>query len=219
MSKAEAVLKLSDRLTSNAVLQVVGGGRGFVVQTVDSEGPNLVITAAHCLPHLPPAHPYPVDLLERTYQRLLGPLGAEPTVWAECLFADPIIDIAVLRNPGNQELHREADAYQKLTASMQPLAIVGAPVQGRETPGHGSALLLSLDGQWLEVRVEHRHEWLSIEPEKAVVPGMSGSPIIWPEGGGAIGVVSTAEYSPVLTESLPPRIIGLLKSRPSRRKS
>jgi hypothetical protein len=35
-------------------------------------------------------------LQERTYRALLGPLGAEPTVWAECLVADPIVDIAVL---------------------------------------------------------------------------------------------------------------------------
>jgi len=31
----------------------------------------------------------------RTYQRLLGELSGEPTVWAECLFADPISDVAV----------------------------------------------------------------------------------------------------------------------------
>src|SRR6266446_3234706 len=36
---------------------------------------------------------------ERTYQRLLGELSGEPTVWAECLFADPISDVAVLGPP------------------------------------------------------------------------------------------------------------------------
>ena len=55
----------------------VGDGRGFVVQ-----GPRyqkLVVTAGHCLPFFPPCHGASY-LEERTYQRLLGPLGAEPTV-------------------------------------------------------------------------------------------------------------------------------------------
>ena len=36
---------------------------------------------------------------ERAYQRLLGELSGEPTVWAECLFADPSSDVAVLGPP------------------------------------------------------------------------------------------------------------------------
>ena len=36
---------------------------------------------------------------ERTYPSLLGPLGDQCSVWAECVFVDPIADIAVLGQP------------------------------------------------------------------------------------------------------------------------
>jgi hypothetical protein len=49
----------------------VGDGRGFVVR--DARGNYFVITAAHCLPHLPPAHAV-AQYYERTYGRLLGRL-------------------------------------------------------------------------------------------------------------------------------------------------
>ena len=58
----------------------------------------MLITAPHCLPHMPPPHPW-AFLEEKTYQRLLGPLGGERSVWAECLFVDPVGDIAVLTGP------------------------------------------------------------------------------------------------------------------------
>lgn len=45
-------------------------GRGFVLRTSDEP---LIITAAHCLPELPPAHPGSY-LHERTY-RIVGLLG------------------------------------------------------------------------------------------------------------------------------------------------
>ena len=51
---------------------------------------------------------------ERTYQRLLGELIGEPTVWAECLFADPISDVAVLGPPDNQEFYpRESSTHPR----------------------------------------------------------------------------------------------------------
>ena len=97
-----------DRLVK-AVLRV-GDGRGFVVERRSHLGWNerIVITAAHCLPRLPPPYehllqlptPHPARYLdEETYQHLLGPLGIEPTVWATCLFLDPVADIAVLGSP------------------------------------------------------------------------------------------------------------------------
>ena len=70
----------------------VGDGRGFVVENDDE---RLVITAMHCLPELPIAHGASY-IEERTYRGLLGPVGDGQTVWAECLFADPIADLAVL---------------------------------------------------------------------------------------------------------------------------
>ena len=76
---------------ARAVLKV-GGGRGFVVEAA---GDRFVITAAHCLPFFPPCHPQSY-LRERVYASLLGAIGEDPMVWAECVFVDPIADIAVL---------------------------------------------------------------------------------------------------------------------------
>lgn len=100
------------------------GGRGFVVEL---ESGAVVITAAHCLPSLPPAHAFSkVD--DRTYETLLGPLGADPTVWTECLFADPVADIAVLGAPDDQALSAEHEAYEELVASVTtPFTIGDAP--------------------------------------------------------------------------------------------
>ena len=72
---------------------------------------RVVITAAHCLPELPPPHRASYTK-ERTYADFLSPLGQEPTVWAECLFVDPVSDLAVFGSPDNQELSDEADAYE-----------------------------------------------------------------------------------------------------------
>ena len=118
----------------------VGDGRGFVVQ-----GPRhqkLVVTAAHCLPFFPPCHGASY-LEERTYPKLLGPLGTEPTVWAECQFVDPIADIAVLGNVDGQVLYGKSTAYDELIDEIDPLPIADAPEEA-------SAWLLSLDGEWFK---------------------------------------------------------------------
>jgi Trypsin-like peptidase domain len=192
----------------------VGGGRGFVVRRrtyIGHEEP-IIITAAHCLPHLPPPHPAR-NLEEETYQMLLAPLGGKPTVWATCLFVDPIADIAALGQPDNQALSDEADAYDQLLDGMETLVIADAPAQGSETltfgdtqvehptAGEGAARVLSLTGEWLEGRVQRRFSWLAFEPESYFVGGMSGSPIM-DANGAAIGVVSFDRLSPVIVDSL-----------------
>jgi hypothetical protein len=76
-----------------AVLRV-GDARGFVVEHRNHRGWNerIVITAAHVIAHATlgnetegllschPARP----LNEEIYPRLLGPLGGDRTVWAQC---------------------------------------------------------------------------------------------------------------------------------------
>jgi len=205
---------------ARAVLRV-GDGRGFVVRrrTYIGHAEPTIITAAHCLPHLPPPHPARADQ-EETYQMLLAPLGSKPTVWARCLFVDPIADIAALGQPDNQALSDEADAYDQLLDGMETLAIADAPAQGSETltigdmqverptAGEGSARVLSLKGKWLEGRVHRRSSWLEFQPERHFVGGMSGSPII-DANGAAIGVVSVDRLSPVIMDSLS---VGLVRT-------
>ena len=105
----------------------VGDGRGFVV--CDREfNRSLIITAAHCLLHFPPCHSMSYED-ERTYPQLLAPLGQAPAVWAECLFADPIADLAVLGPPDDQELSAQNDAYRELVDSLKPLRIAAVPTR------------------------------------------------------------------------------------------
>ncbi len=93
----------------------VGNGRGV--------RRCYVVTAAHCLQKrvendelvgaLPPVLS---DLGQRTYTRFIGPRNEEPTIAAECLFADPVGDIAVLGCPDGQALFDEAESYVKFTS-------------------------------------------------------------------------------------------------------
>lgn len=211
---------------AQAVVKVGDGGRGFTVETEHfNRISRVIITAAHCLrPSLPPAHPWSYTEA-RTYPRLLGPLGkAKPTVWGECLFADPLADIAVLGSPDNQALGDEANAYDELMDGIaRPFAVADAPGIKRDivklphpsakfsepfeiaTPGRAVTLVLSLDGTWIECAMERRGSWLWVEQDEIFEGGMSGSPILSPVGQ-AIGVVSTGTLNPILLEALPPRI-------------
>jgi|SRR6516165_679639 hypothetical protein len=217
---------LKTRASETSAVLRVGEGRGFVVEYRHHLGHKgcVIITAAHCLPRLPRPHPASY-LEERTYLKLLGPLGnvRKRKVWAECMFADPVADIAVLGQPDDQELSDEADAYDRLVDGMAPLVLADAPAQGfelrtverptigdvpaetftvkRPTPGEGPARVLSLDGRWRDVRVQRRGNVVSVEPRELVVSGMSGSPIISPAGE-AIGLISVDRLCPVLVDSL-----------------
>ena len=158
----------------------VGEGRGFVIDT----DPRLVVTAAHCLPQLPPAHSA-MNLEEKTYKDLLAPLGnRKRMVWAECLFVDPVADIAVLGTPDGQALHKEADAYDDLMERTRPIGVADAPIRGR-------GWLLRLDGDWGNCVVEHVEAnviWIT-NATKGIIGGMSGSPIV-NDDGSAIGVLN-----------------------------
>ena len=106
------------KLPDTGCVLKVGDGRGFIVvhrvktpplpkvvsrkhsglelRQVPFMDHRLVVTAAHCLPKLPPPHAMAYGS-ERTYQEQLGNLdGTKKGIWAKCLFADPVADIAVL---------------------------------------------------------------------------------------------------------------------------
>jgi hypothetical protein len=158
------------------------GGRGFVIEARDGE--RFVLTAAHCLPAMPEAHPWATD--SRTW-RVLGTLGEEPSVVAECCFADPVADIAVLARPSDMEL---TEGYDSFTEDRTAL-VTGCP------PPRMAAVLngwvLDLGGIWFRCLIKYFKDgslWLS-DTERAVQGGMSGSPIL-SENGLAIGVVSSS---------------------------
>jgi Trypsin-like peptidase domain len=167
--------------TLKSAVITVGHGRGFVVE---GAGERLVITAAHCLPSLPPALPS-VGLETRTYGPLLALREEQPRVWAVCRFVDPIADIAVLGSPDNAH----ADDYTALMGTATALSFgdsVRHPVNF-----WAPARLLSLDGRWFSCTIRHFGGplWVTHADER-VHGGMLGSPIV-AETGTAIGVVCT----------------------------
>jgi hypothetical protein len=186
-------------ITNRAIVSTSTGGRGFIVE--DSRRRyRYVITAAHCLPHQPPAIGGISYTYECTYQKFLGPLGSKRHgVWAECLFADPVGDIAVLGEPDNQEMSEKADAYGRLVAH-RPFTISDVPLPRQKVP----AKLLSLDGRWFDCAVENfgRALWIEDVAEN-IASGMSGSPII-DANGSAVGIVCTSSGpNPHLAAHLP----------------
>jgi hypothetical protein len=169
--------------TLTAGVVTAGSGRGFVV---DGAGERLVITAAQCLPFLPPAQSF-LGPMQRIYGPLLAPLGDAPRAWAVCRFVDPIADIAVLGSPDNPH----ADDYKALMERATPLVIGGSlrhPINFWLP-----ARMLSLDGhRWFSCTIRHYGGplWITHAAE-GVRSAMAGSPIVT-EIGTAIGVVCTA---------------------------
>jgi hypothetical protein len=200
----------------------VGDGRGFIVEhryRVKLPTGNrfltqrFVITAAHCLPQLPPAHGASYTE-ERTYANLLGPLGGKASIWAECWFVDPVGDIAVLGEPDNQNLDQEYDGFCQLveTAPVVPIGRWASTIQ-ISSEVEQSGWMLSLAGQWVEMPLRYFQGMhgtsVSIRESK---PGQSGSPIL-NQRGEAIALValgsSNNEWSPqpVLCRDLPTRYL------------
>jgi hypothetical protein len=175
-------------LITSSVIRV-GEGRGFVVQ---GEREKLVLTAAHCLPFFPPCMTTSATE-DRTHKCLLGSIGGKPSVWTECLFADPIADIAVLGPLDSQVLSDQWEEYQDLVDPLPPVKIADAP--GSQFP----AWLLSLDKQWHPCTVTQDGGPLWVwQAENGIDGGMSGSPILLGDGS-AVGIVGTA----TLNEGIP----------------
>ena len=191
---------MSDQTNWVRAVITVGEGRGFIVETPRSD--RVIITAGHCLPRLPPSLRQSF-VTERTFNGLLGPLGEEPTVWAECLFVDPVADLAILGAPDSQALAAENERYDKLVEARPALRIANLPLvsercrigstEFRMPPlWTGPAYLLSRDGRIFGCTVLALHQGLVIEAsDEPVEGGMSGSPIV-SEHGAAVGIVSSS---------------------------
>jgi hypothetical protein len=174
-----------DRVTlmlndAQAAVVTVGTGRGFVMQTAHE---RLILTTANCLPHL--SHPDAgSDFRDRTFFDLLGPLQSDPTVSAECLFVDPVADVAVLGEPKSL-LDAEKDAYRALveTSGTLRIGVLTTPCE---------VWLLTLEGRWERCRVRTSavgRALTVVGANQGLAPGTSGSPILNPEGA-ALGIVS-----------------------------
>jgi hypothetical protein len=181
-----AVLVPRGRLSRTMIVErlkpgviTVGDGRGFVVEGAHE---RLVVTAAHCLPFLPPAMSS-LGIEARTYGPLLAPRGEAPRIRAVCRFADPIADIAVL-GPANPSYGDDYDALMATAAALP----FGDPIR-HPVNFWAPARLLSLDGRWFCCTIRHFGGplWITHAAER-VHGGMSGSPIV-AEAGTAIGVV------------------------------
>ena len=66
-------------------------------------------------------------------------------MWVECLFVDPVSDLAVLGTPDNQKLSDQADAYDAQMEKAVALSVAEVPKDGR-------AWLFPLDGRWFLAR-------------------------------------------------------------------
>src|ERR1700732_513457 len=88
---------MNDReLLTSSVIRV-GEGRGLVIETYS--GDRMIVTASHCLPW---RAEWWEDFSEpRIFPDLLAPIGSEPNIWAECLFINPIADLAILGEVDN----------------------------------------------------------------------------------------------------------------------
>jgi Trypsin-like peptidase domain len=197
----------SSQSLTRAVVKV-GDGRGFII----GHGIGLlVVTAAHCLPKIPPAHPARY-LVEHTYGNLLGELDGDPKVCAECRFCDVMSDLAILGEPDGQELCDEYDAWLEFIENRPAFTVgdiaqssgvefvEGKPVRSAiiETP----VWVLQLDGRWTRGRASHWGGPLILSDDTRISSGMSGSPIVT-EDGKAVGVVSTGSMNPRLLGDLP----------------
>jgi len=116
------------------------------------------------------------------YRNLRGTLESTKLgVWAECLFADPVGDVALLGVPDNQRFEDLTDAYEELTSSVPALRVKNARRKQQ-------AWLLGLDDEWISDRMSRclAHD---LEP----TPGMSGSPIVASDGAAiaAVNVVTS----------------------------
>ncbi len=127
----------------------------------------------------------------------------------ECLFADPIADVALLGEPDSQVLYDECVQYCEFIEAIPPLAF-GETVQvpPEAVKVDEAVQILDLAGEWRKVLGEHYRRVAGYRDggifadDFDFAPGMSGSPILNGEGD-VVGLVSTDGTCPRLPRALP----------------
>ncbi|QFI65244.1 hypothetical protein EKH55_0370 [Sinorhizobium alkalisoli] len=129
----------------------------------------------------------------------------------ECLFVDPVADVAVLGEPDGHELEDESEAYRAFVEEREGLPIA-AEQNAALPPGNRKGAWLTLEGKWVchSLDVNARYVWTSERCEA----GMSGSPIILDTvRGTVVGVVASTAFHPRLVTSLPAWLLRELVMR------
>jgi len=166
-----------------------GDGCGFLVNT--SKG-RYIVTAAHCLPHIPE----PLVDESRIHRQFVGPVDEPPAITVKCVFVDPVSDIAVLTAPDRQALPDDAIAYDAFVRGRWGFLVES----GSEEIGW-----LIQNGSWFVCRLTNDRVGLSVsESSRPIIGRMSGSPIL-NESGAAIGLLTNSASSPndIYTEGGP----------------
>lgn len=233
MSKKSMTLPFDGKKAKRAVIQVgPSGGRGFVMEIGSILGPainRIVITAGHCLPN---TYECFAALSGRVRSdRLIGPLGGTASVMSECLFVDPLSDLAVLTAADGQAIENADVEWESF------METVGSVDLSYDVPKYPDGMprteqrgwLLSLTGSWSSCKVAactgelgNSVLWLE-EASCGILGGMSGSPVL-DDDGRAIGVLVIGESKlsetssqggpqPRLSHALPSWLVTALTRR------
>jgi hypothetical protein len=196
----------------------VGRGRGFLVGDHRKNGDGYiwrdVVTAVSCLPEFPSFIPFKGPERLHSYDLILGRLDEEPSLSAECRFADPVSNLAVLGSHSdayNQFIHW--DIAIQIAEPLRPYAPGWGPIEQ-------DVWLLMLNGEWIKCTATGHTNHISISGEPGLFDGaLSGTPIINADGN-AIGMISAPrsdeeDYDgewyycfPILARRLPDGALG-----------
>jgi hypothetical protein len=90
---------------------------------------------------------------------------------AECLFVDPVADIAVLGEP-HEDLLEQSRAYEALVRVAVPLRIADRPAEAQTQ-------LLSLEGEWFGCKVQSNGGplWIT-DASKGIIGGIRAARLV-----------------------------------------
>lgn len=170
------------------------GGQGVLVKG------NFIMTAAHCVNCSVDSGMMMEDI---NPEKIVTSSGTG--IMVNLLAVEPVSDIAVLGIIDSQEFPEEADKFEKFCNHTRPVKLFRKDFDlFVEYP----AYIYTHLREWLTCKVEKTFPTankLVLNPEKAIQPGTSGSPVV-NDAGELIGVVSVGGLDgsiPFLRSSLP----------------